>query len=259
MLNAQQSRGEAKPVEITGRQSLLLFEAKNLSLSYGGRRILLELCFKLSKGEIVLLLGDNGAGKTSLLNLISGFGVPSAGEMIYSLRGSSLCSPVHPEKLARLGVGRLWQDIRLFPEMTVLDNVLAATPRFVSSGPLTALLQKLKQSKASDAIAEATKNLTLVGMEDRLFSSCDMLSVGQMKRVAIARLFQMGAELILLDEPLSGLDQNSCASMVNMIRDLGAKHGKAILLVEHRHGLARPVADRVWRLHSGALLDESNS
>jgi energy-coupling factor transporter ATP-binding protein EcfA2 len=86
-----------------------------------------------------------------------------------------------------------------------------------------------------------------------------MLSVGQMKRVAIARLFQMGAEIILLDEPLSGLDKDSGASMVNMIRDLGAKYGKAILLVEHRHELARPVADRIWRLHNSALLDECNS
>lgn len=259
MLNRQQPRGDAEAVEIAATQSLLLFEAKNLTLSYGGRRILSELSFQLSKGEIVLLLGANGAGKTSLLNLISGFGFPSAGEMIYHLRGSLLSSSVQPDKLARLGVGRLWQDIRLFPEMTVLDNVLAATPQFVSIGPLTALSKLLKKGNASDAIAEATKNLALVGMEDRLSSSCDMLSVGQMKRVAIARLFQMGAELILLDEPLNGLDANSCASMLNIIRDLGAKHGKAILLVEHRHELARPVANRVWRLHDGALLDESDS
>jgi ABC-type branched-subunit amino acid transport system ATPase component len=259
MANAQQPRGDTETVEITAKQSLLLFEAKNLTLSYGGQKILSDLCFQLNKGEIVLLLGDNGAGKTSLLDLISGFGFPSSGEMIYHLRGLSLSSPVQPEKLARLGIGRLWQDIRLFPEMTVLDNVLAATPRFVSRGPLTALRELLKRSKGSDAIAEATKNLALVGMGDRLVSSCDMLSVGQMKRVAIARLFQMGAEIILLDEPLSGLDKDSGASMVNMIRDLGAKYGKAILLVEHRHELARPVADRIWRLHNSALLDECNS
>lgn len=259
MSKTEQLRREAETAGVTVKQPLMLLEARSLTLSYGARRILSDLCFHLKKGEIVLLLGDNGAGKTSLLNLISGFVVPSSGAMIYRLRGSSLSSPVQPEELARLGVGRLWQEIRLFPEMTVLDNVLAATPHFTSSGPLAALRELLKKSSDSDAIAQAARNLSLVGMEDRLASSCDMLSVGQMKRVAIARLFQMGADLLLLDEPLSGLDRGTCASMVEMIRDLGAKYGKAVLLVEHRHELARPAADRIWRLHNGALQDESNS
>jgi len=238
-------------------QPLQLIEGSGVTFSYGARRLFFDLSFHLNRGEVVLLLGDNGAGKTSLLNLISGYMLPSSGKITYHLRGACLASPVEPEKLARLGIGRLWQEIRLFPELSVLDNVLAATPSLTSAGPLSALRNLVTHRNDSHAIEQAKEHLSLVGMDGRLASSCDMLSVGQMKRVAIARLFQMGAELLLLDEPLSGLDRGSCDAMAETIRDLGAKYGKGVLLVEHLHKAARPVADRVWRLHDGNLVAET--
>ena len=236
-----------------------LIEGSGVTLSFGARRIFSDLSFQVNRGEVVLLLGDNGAGKTSLLNIVSGYTRPSSGSITYHLRGASLTSPVEPEKLARLGIGRLWQEIRLFPEMSVLDNVLAATPSLARTGPLSAVWDAMTRRNHREPIEDAERNLSIVGMDGRLASSCDMLSVGQMKRVALARLFQMGAELLLLDEPLSGLDRRSCSSMAETIRDLSKKHGKGVLIVEHRHDIARPVADRVWRLQDGQLAAEGTT
>jgi len=134
--------------------------------------------------------------------------------------------------------------------------VLAGTANVLGENPLLALLVRptvLRQERA--ARERALHNLALVGMADRIQSSCDMLSVGQMKRVAVARLLQMEASLLLLDEPFAGLDAASVELFARDLDHLRSKHAKTILVVEHRHDSLLPIADRVWNMNDGRLED----
>lgn len=230
--------------------------AKDVGISFDGQPILEGVSFELRPGELVLLQGENGSGKTVLFNLLSGYLAPDRGEIRLEF-GEVRVSPsvLGPERLARRGVGRLWQDIRLFPTMSVLDNVLVATPKLLGQNPALALIARAAVvSQERRARKRALENLSAMGMAERADSSCDMLSVGQMKRVALARLLQLEASLLLLDEPLAGLDAGTVQSLVSdlvRLRDLG----KTILVVEHRAGALASFADRVWRLQGGRIFE----
>lgn len=233
----------------------------DVSLSFGGQRILKSVTLELRMGEIVLLRGENGSGKTTLLNTMSGYIAPDRGTVKLFLGGRWVdVHQISPERLAQLGVGRLWQDIRLFPTMSVLDNVLAATPRLIDKNPFLALMAlplSLRQQRQARELA--MKNLSAVVMERRASSSCDMLSVGQMKRVALARLLQTEANLLLLDEPLAGLDADSSDSLVRDLDKLRTEYGKTMLIVEHRHDWIKNIADRVLSLSNGHIKEVHNS
>jgi ABC-type branched-subunit amino acid transport system ATPase component len=229
--------------------------AKDISLAFGGHRVLREASFRFEQGSIVLLRGDNGAGKTTLMNIISGYIRPDTGRIELALKGAVHdASQTSPEKLAGFGVGRLWQDIRLFPTMSVLDNVLAATPRMLGLNPLVAIAAfPWVRKQEREALALARYNLALVGMGERADSSGERLSLGQMKRVALARLLQANADLLLLDEPLAGLDVESAASLINLIADLRKNEKKTIVLVEHQHQMVFDLCDETWFLCNGNL------
>lgn len=236
--------------------SVSTVEGCGLSLAFGGHRVLDNLSFCLPAGSVTLLRGENGSGKTTLLNIINGFIRPDKGVLHLNLHGHKTITNGNttPEALARAGVGRLWQDIRLFPIMSVLDNVLAATPRFAHSNLLLNLAAWPVWRRAERVASEsALHHLETVKMADRAQSSCNMLSTGQMKRVAIARLLQAEAELLLLDEPLAGLDRASADGLLALLSRLQAEHGKTMLIVEHRYELLLPVCNRSLLLLDGKL------
>lgn len=231
-------------------------EARDVVVAFGGQTVLNNVGFALHAGEMVLLRGENGSGKTVLFNVLSGYLPPDRGEISVEVNGRRLDpSGTSPERLARSGVGRLWQDIRLFPTMTVLDNVLASTSGLWGENPVWAVFARTKVMRQErQAQARALENLAIVGMADRAHSSCDMLSVGQMKRVALARLLQMEASVLLLDEPMAGLDAaaaDALATDLGHLRDVG----KTLLVVEHRAAALMEVADRVWHLSEGRITE----
>jgi ABC-type branched-subunit amino acid transport system ATPase component len=236
-------------------------QVRAVDLAFGGQKVLAGVNCDLRPGELVILRGENGSGKTALLNVLSGYLAPDCGSVRLQLGGVwTEITGVSPEFLARRGVGRLWQDIRLFPSMTVLDNVLAGTARMLGANPVFALLARpaaLRQERR--ARGRALQNLALVGMADRAQSSCDMLSVGQMKRVALARLLQMEASLLLLDEPFAGLDAAAVSSLALDLERLRTERGKTILMVEHRRDVVAHIADRVWTMKDGRIEESEGS
>ncbi len=232
---------------------------RDISLAFGGQQVLDGLSFHLPAASITLLRGENGSGKTTLLNVINGFIAPDSGVVEFNLRGRRAVfnGTATPERVARAGVGRLWQDIRLFPTMTALDNVMAATRRLAAGNLLDSLAAWPVWRREERAARErAMRNLEAVNMAHRAQSSCDMLSVGQMKRVAIARLLQGEAELLLLDEPLAGLDRDSAAGLIELLARLRDEHKKTMLVVEHRHERLMPACDRVLLLENGRLAEQ---
>jgi len=244
-----------EPAPLPAAASRARADVRGVDLALDGQRVLDGVTFEIRPGELALLRGENGSGKTALLNVLSGYLAPNHGSVRLRLDGEWVdVARASPESLARRGVGRLWQDIRLFPSMTVLDNVLTATQRLLGQHPVLALLAWPAVARQEHGARDrAFKNLELVGMADRARSACDMLSVGQMKRVALARLLQMEASLLLLDEPLAGLDPAAVESFKRDLDRLREEQGKTILVVEHRHEVLSGIADRVWTMNDGHI------
>jgi ABC-type branched-subunit amino acid transport system ATPase component len=228
---------------------------EGLHLAFGGQRVLDGLGFVLRAGDAVLMRGENGSGKTTLLNVLTGLIRPDAGSVRMRLRGREIdATRTSPERLARGGLGRLWQDIRLFPTMSALENVLAASPGLLGSTAFAGIAAWPWLRRRERAARErALHNLALVGMADRAESSADMLSVGQMKRVALARLLQAEADLWLLDEPLAGLDGKSAEGLLGLLARLNKDQGRSLLVIEHQHERMAPICDRTCLLADGRL------
>lgn len=229
---------------------------QGIAVAFGGQQVLRGIDFELAGGQIALLRGANGCGKTTLLNILSGFLRPDGGQVTLQCNGRQVnLLRKSPELLVRLGIARLWQEPRLFPTMTVLENVLAASPRMIAAAnivfPLVAPLLILRRQRA--AREQALHWLDLMGVADRAGSSADKLSVGQSKRVAIARLLQTGAQVLLLDEPLASLDAAAAEKLAGDLNRLADTTSKALLVIEHGHRqeVISPVCDMRLTLENG--------
>lgn len=232
--------------------------AQGISIAFGGQQVLRGVNLDLSGGQIALLRGPNGCGKTTLLNVISGFLKPDSGSASLEFNGRAVnILNETPDCLARLGLARLWQDVRLFPTLTVLENVLAASPHAIGINPVNVLFAPGKVKRQEREFrAQAFVWLDMLGMADRADSSGDKLSVGQSKRVAIARMLQTGAKVLLLDEPLAGLDSDSAAKLVEDLNRLADVTHQAMLIVEHNYDAITPVCDLRYTLAEGVLIRE---
>ncbi len=253
-----------------------LIAARGIRKSFGGTQVFHDVCVDLRPGQVVVLRGENGSGKTTLLNILTGNLSPDAGELEVSVNAArdqfrwplswwrrlNPFSHFTPERVACAGVGRVWQDIRLFGTFSVLDNVTVASRNRAGEHPQTVLLQMGKatmQEAANQALAR--ERLERLGLGAKLASSCDKLSLGQMKRAAIARAVQTGARVIMLDEPLAGLDGNGRKDVLDTIRELGESGHHTVVIIEHVFNLPRvlTLATHVWTLKDGVVQIESPS
>ena len=238
-------------VKKTGFSKLIV---KNIALSFGGQQVLENVGLELLPGQVGLLTGENGCGKTTLLNVLSGFLKPDVGQAHLIKEGKTIdILKKESDELPHLGIARLWQDIRLFHTMTALENVLTAAPS-IGISPFKAIFQPIKVWQQEQVLnKKAIKWLDMMGMKESAGSSGDKLSLGQAKRVAIARLLQTGAEVLLLDEPLAGLDQATSLQLVNDLGILAQETGKALLIVEHNQDSIIPIADYKYELIDGVI------
>ena len=262
---------------VTGAASgRVLMRARGLRKAFGGQVVLDGVDFELHEGEVVLLRGPNGSGKTTLLNILTGNLAPDAGAIRLTVNGTQEeftfprrwwqdLNPFDrflPERVAREGVGRSWQDTRLFPSVSLIDNVFAAMPDQPGENPWNVLFRPHRVRAAEAAGREvAEARLEELGLGGRDGSSGDKVSLGQSKRVAIARAVQGGARILFLDEPLSGLDGAGIDSVVDLLRSLVREHRITLVMVEHvwnvRH--VAPLAQTVWDLHDGRLFTRRGS
>ena len=224
-----------------------LLELRGVTKRFGGTVAADDLTFDVMSERLTALIGPNGAGKTTIVNLVAGRFPPDAGEVRYD--GQRL--PRGPHRCARAGIGRLFQEVRIFGGLTALENVSVAVPGQRTEGVAEALLRPdhLRADRAR------TKNLAMaalerVGLSDRAESPGRALSYGQKKLVAIARLLAAGSRLLLLDEPASGLNPRMVESLAELLRGLLAD-GLTLLLIEHNMALVRDIADDVVLLESG--------
>jgi branched-chain amino acid transport system ATP-binding protein len=251
-------------------ESEVVLQAEHLRKSFGGQVVLDGVCLELRRGQVALLQGDNGSGKSTLINMLTGQLEPDAGTIAVTTdRGRAefqfplswqqrlnLFGYFTPERLAGLGIGRMWQDVRLFLKQSLRDNVAVATPQQIGENPVRSLFQPVavrKQSRRNDKTAVARlESLGLVGREN---SVAEGVSLGQSKRVAIARTLQAGSEILFLDEPLAGLDAAGITEVMDALAQLVREVGLTLVIVEHVFNIPRvlELATTVWTLEGGKL------
>ncbi len=250
-----------------------VLRAEGLHKAFGGQIILSGTSVALRAGEIVLLRGENGSGKTTLLNILTGYLRPDVGQIFVNggSAGGSFTFPRRwwetispfaqftPGRMTRAGVSRTWQDIRLFPSQTLLDNVAVAVPNQQGERPSRLLLRPLGAARQEARVRDvAGSALARVGLSGYVNASADRVSLGQAKRAAFVRAVETGARILLLDEPLAGLDDNGVSDILSVLSDLAKTRGLTLVIVEHLFNIPRvlDLATAVWTLRDGLVAVE---
>jgi branched-chain amino acid transport system ATP-binding protein len=226
-------------------------EVTGLNKSFGGLQALRDCSFTITQGRITCLVGPNGAGKTTIFNAITGFLRPDTGSVAY--RGTSL-DGLSPQAIVRHGIARTFQNLRLFADLTALDNVLVGISGQFAEEPLGAIFRPFHAARAQRRrSAEALTILDHVGLADRARELVRNLSYGEQKLLTVARVLATGAELLLLDEPASGMSAGALDNIMALLRRLQTD-GKTLLVVEHNTRVVQQIADDVLFLHQGHLM-----
>ncbi|HVY16213.1 MAG TPA: ABC transporter ATP-binding protein [Rhodopila sp.] len=230
-------------------------QAEGVEVRFGGLRALRDCSFTVQQGRITCLVGPNGAGKTTIFNVITGFLRPQAGHVAF--KGQSL-DGWKPQAIVAAGIARTFQNLRLFVDLTAVDNVLASLPHQAGEEPLSAVFRPLHvMTHQRRRRAEAMAILEHVGLAKRAGDFVRNLSYGEQKLLIIARVLATGAELLLLDEPASGLSASALDNVMALLRRLQAE-GKTLLVVEHNTRVVQQIADDVLFLHQGHLMAQGS-
>jgi branched-chain amino acid transport system ATP-binding protein len=231
----------------------MLLEASGLSKSFGGVTAIADLDFRVPEGRVYAVIGPNGAGKTTLFNMLSGVYRPDEGRVAFA--GRDLVGRP-PHEIARLGLSRTFQNLQIFFNMSVLENVMVGAHARAGSGVLGAVFRLPRMRREERAIAAwAQEALDFCGLGDIAGRAASALPYGALKRLEIARALAAAPRLLLMDEPAAGLNDTETLEMrglIGRIRD----RGTTVLLVEHNMGLVMQVSDRILVLEYGSRLAE---
>ncbi|ASW51516.2 TPA: ABC transporter ATP-binding protein [Streptococcus suis] len=231
---------------------MALLEVKDLTKNFGGLTAVGDVTMELHEGELVGLIGPNGAGKTTLFNLLTGVYEPSEGTI--SLAGTILNGKA-PSKIASLGLGRTFQNIRLFKNMTVLENVLIGLGNHGKSEVFASFFRLPAFYKNEEALKtkaiELLKIFYLDGDADTLAKN---LPYGQQRRLEIVRALATEPKILFLDEPAAGMNPQETAELTQLIRKIKEEFGITIILIEHDMSLVMEVTERIYVLEYGRLI-----
>jgi ABC-type branched-subunit amino acid transport system ATPase component len=233
-----------------------LLEARALRKRFGGVTAVERVSFAVAPGEIRSIIGPNGAGKTTIFNVLSGLLSADGGEVVF--RGRSLAR-TGPARRAALGIGRTFQNLQIFADMTVLENVMVGRHRLSGCGLVAGAFRLPRARREEAAIrAAADEALAFVGLQDRAGDVASILPFGQQRLLEIARALAMEPALLLLDEPAAGLNPAEVERLADLIEAIRAR-GVTVLLVEHHMDLVMRVSSRIVVLHRGVVLAEGTA
>ncbi|MCS7247767.1 MAG: ABC transporter ATP-binding protein [Anaerolineales bacterium] len=229
-----------------------LLEIQGLTKEFGGLKAVNNFDISIYPGELVGLIGPNGAGKTTVFNLITGIYTATSGSIRY--KGIELIG-LQPHEITRLGIARTFQNIRLFPNLTVLDNVRIAYHTHAGYGIFDAFTHNHRYQKAEKELTErAQEFLSVFNLHTRQGEIAKNLPYGEQRRLEIARALAASPELLLLDEPAAGMNPKEVASLMDLIHFIRERFNLTILLIEHQMRVVMGICERITVMDFGEVI-----
>ncbi|HEY1260758.1 MAG TPA: ABC transporter ATP-binding protein [Stellaceae bacterium] len=234
----------------------VLLAIAGVSKHFGGVRAVEEVSLSVERGRLVSIIGPNGAGKTSILNMISGFYRPDSGSITFD--GKDVTG-LRPSRVAAMGIARTFQNIALFAGMTVLDNIMLGRHVRMKAGILSSFVYwGLAQREEVAHRARAEELIEFLELEDLRKQPTSGLAYGLRKRVELARALALDPKILLLDEPMGGMNQEEKEDMARFILDVNREWGTTIILIEHDMAVVMDISDRVAVLDRGRKIAEGS-
>ncbi|GIM47075.1 ABC transporter ATP-binding protein [Collibacillus ludicampi] len=233
-----------------------LLQVNHVTLRFGGLVAVNDLSFEIPEHSIISVIGPNGAGKTSVFNMITGFYRPTSGEILFD--GVNIVGK-KPSQITQMGMARTFQNLRLFPTLTVLENVMSGMHSKTSQGVLGALLRTRTQKREEEMIYTVAEScMDFVGIKRYAGRLAKNLPYGIQRYVEIARALATKPKLLLLDEPAAGLNHSEKQELIHLIQRIRQEFDLTILLIEHDMGLVNRVSDQIIVLNYGQKIAEGS-
>ena len=232
-----------------------VLEADAVSLRFGGVRALSDVSFALQRGEIFSIIGPNGAGKTSMVNCVSGRYRPTEGRILFE--GQDV-TPLRPNRRAALGIGRTFQNLALFGHMSVLENIMVGRHNLLGAGFLRGMVYWIGGARQEELKhrRDVEEIIDFLEIQHVRKATAGTLSYGLRKRVELARAVALKPRLILLDEPMAGMNLEEKEDMARFIVDLNEEWGMTVLMIEHDMGVVMDISHRIMVLDFGRKIAE---
>lgn len=232
-----------------------VLKVSNLSKTFGGITAVSDVNINVEKGEIIGLIGPNGAGKTTFFNLLTGIYSPTSGEIVYDLNKKVTTKDLKPYKTTHYGIARTFQNIRLFQNTSVLDNVLIGFHHDLRYGVASALFRLPSYYKSErSTLEEALKLLERFNLLDKKDELSKNLSYGDQRRLEIARALAAKPKLLLLDEPAAGMNPKETKELTDLIKLIREAFDLTVILIEHDMSLVMEVCERIFVFDYGTLI-----
>lgn len=232
-----------------------VIKVSNLSKSFGGVKAVSDISMSVEEGEIIGIIGPNGAGKTTFFNLLTGIYSPSSGEIIYYLGREIPSKHFKPHKMTGYGIARTFQNIRLFRNMSVLDNVLIGYHSNMNYGLLPSLFRLPSFYRIEDkAYKEVLKLLEIFNLLDKKAELASNLPYGEQRKVEIARALAAKPKILLLDEPAAGMNPRETKELTDLITWIKDEFNLTVILIEHDMSLVMGICERIFVFDYGTLI-----
>jgi branched-chain amino acid transport system ATP-binding protein len=232
-----------------------VLKVNNLTKAFGGIKAVTDVSLNIEKGEIIGLIGPNGAGKTTFFNLLTGIYTPTSGEIVYDLNKKATTKDLKPYKITHYGIARTFQNIRLFQNMSVLDNVLIGFHHGLKYNVASALLRLpsffKSEKKTNEEALVLLEKMNLLDKKDELAKN---LPYGDQRRLEIARALAAKPKLLLLDEPAAGMNPKETNELTSLIKWIREAFDLTIILIEHDMSLVMEICERIFVFDYGTLI-----
>ena len=237
-------------------EAKVILEAKNVTMQFGGLKAVDNFNLRLLEGELIGLIGPNGAGKTTVFNVLTGVYKPTAGTV--HLKGVDI-EPLKPFQISHLGISRTFQNIRLFKELTVLDNILIAASQHADHSMLDSILRLPKHFRDEERLREkAISLLKIFDLDGKAMAESGSLPYGEQRKLEIVRALATEPNVLFLDEPAAGMNHKETEGLMETIAKIRRDFGLTVVLIEHDMKLVMGICERILVLDHGVTISQGN-